>query len=271
MKICDFLINKKYEGLSNEKYQSLQKSRAFYCFFVKKDYKLAVSLIKKVNVPTEEIILLFTNLYPKYAIDQMIERFKIDVDNIPYLKDQIDIQNPNLQSMIHGRRKRTFSYVGGHINRLRVLKSNKNEECTCSSAGNKWKDKINALQVFLLYFLDKKKELSQKIKELKHPKRISTSTLLKNADNKLLVMRKTSSEVRVRTMSGISTSLRNINSTRMVISEASEEDDNSIKDGKRESKCDLNILEDRDDLLTIQEISHQDERTVSMLMLLNMM
>lgn len=112
MKIWEFLMNKNYEGLSSQEYHNFQKGRAFYCFFTKKDYKLSISLLKKVNVPTEEVILLFTDLYPKYAIDQMIERFGINIKNIPYLKDQIDIYNPVINSMIYeNKRKRTLSYV----------------------------------------------------------------------------------------------------------------------------------------------------------------
>lgn len=74
--------------------------------------------MKKVNVPTAEVILLFTDLYPKSVIDQMIERFKIDVDSIPYLKNQIDINNPTLHSIIHRNRKRTYSVSGKYSQRL---------------------------------------------------------------------------------------------------------------------------------------------------------
>lgn len=120
MKICDFLMNKNYEGLSQQEYQNFQKGRAFYWFFVKKDYKLSISLLKKVKVPPEEVILLFTDLYPKYAIDQMIERFEIKIKNIPYLKDQIDVYSPVINSLVYdNKRKRTLSYV----NKTTVSKS----------------------------------------------------------------------------------------------------------------------------------------------------
>lgn len=87
---------------------------------MKKDYKLSISLLKKVKVPPEEVILLFTDLYPKYAIDQMIERFEIKIKNIPYLKDQIDVYSPVINSLVYdNKRKRTLSYV----NKTTVSKS----------------------------------------------------------------------------------------------------------------------------------------------------
>jgi hypothetical protein len=106
------LTNKNYERLSQDEYQNFQKGRAFYCFFVKKDYKLSISLLKKVNVPPEEVILLFADLYPKVAIDQMIERFGINIKEIPYLNDQLSIYSPVMQSLkIDNSRKRTVSFV----------------------------------------------------------------------------------------------------------------------------------------------------------------
>lgn len=112
MKICDFLINKNYERLSQDEYQNFQKGRTFYCFFVKKDYKLCISLLKKVNVPPEEVILLFADLYPKVAIDQMIERFDINIKEIPYLNDQQSVYSPVVHSLkIDHSRKRTVSFV----------------------------------------------------------------------------------------------------------------------------------------------------------------
>ena len=112
MKIWDYLMNKNYEGLNPQEYQNFQKGRAFYLFFVKKDYKQSISLLKKVNVPIEEVILLFTELYPRYAIDQIIERFDIKIKNIPYLKDHVDLFNPVINSLIfESKSKRSVSLV----------------------------------------------------------------------------------------------------------------------------------------------------------------
>ena len=46
MKICEFFMNKNYEQLNNQEYLEFQKGRAFYCFYAKKDFKLALSLLK---------------------------------------------------------------------------------------------------------------------------------------------------------------------------------------------------------------------------------
>lgn len=105
-------MNKNYERLNQQEYHNFQKGRAFYCFFTKKDYKLSISLLKKVTVPPEEVILLFTCLYPKYAIEQMIERFKINIKDIPYLNDKQAIYNPVMNSLaINTGRKRTASVM----------------------------------------------------------------------------------------------------------------------------------------------------------------
>ena len=166
MKICDYLMNKNYEGLNAQEYQNFQKGRAFYSFFIKKDYKQSISLFRKVDVPIEEVILLFTELYPRYAIDQIIERFNIKIKNIPYLKDHVDIYNPAISSLIfESKRKRTVSLVSKSPMKyskficlyfLEMIKGSRDEKCICTSGKIKFTDKIHALQAFLLYFIDKK-------------------------------------------------------------------------------------------------------------------
>lgn len=106
-------MNENYDRLKPEEYREFQKGRAFYCFYVKKNYKLSLSLFKQVKVPTEEIILLFTELYHKPAIDQMIDKFGIQIHNIPYLKNKLAVYSPMIESLkISHRRKRTISHVG---------------------------------------------------------------------------------------------------------------------------------------------------------------
>lgn len=161
MKICEFLINKNYENLEEKERDNFQKSRAFYCFFVKRDYKLSISLLKKVKAPTEEVILLFTDLFPRYAIDQMIERFEIKIKNIPYLKDQLVIYSPAMHSLcLTTGRKRTLSHVERSAKNIRykpqkpLLIAERDEKCICTTGKLKGKNKVTALQTFLLYFLE---------------------------------------------------------------------------------------------------------------------
>lgn len=159
-------MNKNYERLNEKEYQEFQKGRAFYCFFVKKDYKLSISLLKKIKVPPEEVILLFTELYHKHAIDQMIDKFEIKVENIPYLENQLAMYGPMIESLnLEQKRKRTINNIRNRI----MNKSNPDEKCLWASGTLKGRDKVNALQTFLLYFLDCRKELAQKLKDIKKP------------------------------------------------------------------------------------------------------
>lgn len=51
-----------------------------------------------------------------------------------------------------------------------MIKGSRDEKCICTSGKIKFADKIHALQAFLLYFIDKKRELTTKLAELKSQK-----------------------------------------------------------------------------------------------------
>ena len=79
-------------------------------------------------MPTEEIILLFTELYHKPAIDQLIDKFNIEVNNIPYLKNKLVIYSPMIQSLKleQGRKRNVSHHHFNHRSKNSKWRSHKN-------------------------------------------------------------------------------------------------------------------------------------------------
>ena len=151
---------------------------------------------------------------------------------------------------------------------------------------NNWKDKTSALQAFLLYFLERRKQLSAKISNINEPwfgnadlktRKVYSQKYryLPYSSNTMYSHKKTASKTEVRgrlTSDNISKFSSQQNT--FTINEISEEDEKSIHFYRRESKCDLSmentqkldLINDNDEYLN----DYTSQKSLSNLMFLNM-
>ncbi|CAI2373412.1 unnamed protein product [Moneuplotes crassus] len=276
MKICEFLMSENYERLRAAEFNDFQKGRAFYCFYVKKNYKLSLRLFRQVKVPTQEIILLFTELYHKPAIDQMIDKFGIEVNNIPYLKNKLAVYSPMIESLkISHKRKRTISHVGFQNKSKMIVKRNYNDKCLCASGTLIGEEKVKALQVFIIYFIECKEELSRKLKNIKKTASLieipALTLALKKSESqvntkgrsfrKSVLYKRTESIGPEKTTSGFLSNMLENDSN-------NEEMNFSILNANRQSKCDISCIEPK---TTLVDMEMDNDTNFSLLLFLSMM
>ena len=98
---CDMILESGFDGISMSDYTSLQWERGLYFFKTKKNYKAARKVFTKWHLPTEQLVILFSEIYPNKYVDDMMTIFKMnkaDVKGIgnflPQTKSEFD-QTPH--------------------------------------------------------------------------------------------------------------------------------------------------------------------------------
>lgn len=143
LKICEFLMEQQgggnsssqsaVGGLSKEQYIRLQKEKGFYNFVVKRRYTIAKDIFREYKVPLSHVIMLFAELYPDSFIKKMVNMFDVKVKEIPYHE---------------------LLVLGGRGNEAQYVKKPVDS------------DKRAAMREFLTFFLQKRDEIIEKIKDL---------------------------------------------------------------------------------------------------------
>jgi len=129
---CDTFIHRKYKkSVTVEEYMEIQRERGCHLFVIEKNYKKAKKIFSKYEAPPEEIILLFAELLQKSDIEKLIKLFNIDAKN--------PINN----------------YLNFYSSEELIFPSTKISELS------------KQLKVFLLFFLEKRKQLTLKITKLR--------------------------------------------------------------------------------------------------------
>ena len=88
VKMCEYLLSKHFQKMNEREYRELQRERGFYSFIIKGQYNQAKSLFRRFQVRTEEVVLLFAQMFPTQYINSMIDRLNIDVKQIPYFNER---------------------------------------------------------------------------------------------------------------------------------------------------------------------------------------
>jgi len=84
LKICDFLLDINYEWLTKEYYEKLQREKGFYNFIIKRRYQVAREIFQEYKVPLQQVVILFSELFPLIYLERLKELFEIDLKEIPY-------------------------------------------------------------------------------------------------------------------------------------------------------------------------------------------
>lgn len=133
------------------------------------------------------------------------------------------------------------------------------------------------MQAFLLYFLDCKKELSVKLKEIKRPQGVvpplSVTSVKRVESQPIGANRFKSSRIKKRKMISQSSSMERMLKPYLMNSadEATKELEGVHPTGKRLSKCDINFNEAYTSLIDEGDYDPNNENDVSLLLLLTMM
>ena len=72
------ILEKGFEGISMSDYTSLQWERGMHFFKSKRNFKAARKVFKQWSLPTEQLILLFSEIYPNKYVDDMMVLFKMN-------------------------------------------------------------------------------------------------------------------------------------------------------------------------------------------------
>ncbi len=132
LNICDVFTRRKYRrAVTAEEYVSVQRERGYHLFLVDKNYKKAKRIFEKYETPAQEVILLFAELLHKDSVERLMEMFHVDP-------------------------KATPSYCSMYSS----------EDASIVSAG-RMKELAKQLKVFLLFFLEKRKQIIGQIQETK--------------------------------------------------------------------------------------------------------
>ena len=79
---CDMLLENGFDQISLSEYTSLQWERGIFFFKQKKNYKASRKIFTKWHLPTEQLVLLFSEVYPNKYVDDMMNIFKINKQDV---------------------------------------------------------------------------------------------------------------------------------------------------------------------------------------------
>eukprot|EP00826_Nyctotherus_ovalis_P040201 TRINITY_DN3931_c0_g1_i16.p1 TRINITY_DN3931_c0_g1~~TRINITY_DN3931_c0_g1_i16.p1 ORF type:complete len:835 (-),score=239.29 TRINITY_DN3931_c0_g1_i16:148-2652(-) len=126
LNICDAFIRRKYKkAVTENEYIGIQRERGYHLFVVDKNYKKAKKVFEKYGTPPEEVILLFAELLHKADVEKLVKLFSIGANSSVY-------------------HYCTYSVEDGTV------------------PANRMKELVSQLKIFLLFFMDKRKELAEK-------------------------------------------------------------------------------------------------------------
>ena len=75
---CDMLLENGFDQISMSEYTSLQWERGIFFFKHKRNFKASQKIFTKWHLPTEQLVLLFSEVYPNKYVDDMMKIFKIN-------------------------------------------------------------------------------------------------------------------------------------------------------------------------------------------------
>eukprot|EP00347_Sterkiella_histriomuscorum_P020588 403337236 len=164
LKFYELLLDNNFDGMTKEQYDKLQREKGFYNFIVKRRYYIAKDIFKEYKVPQQQVILLFSEIYPTIFIQKLIEMFDINVKEIPYF----DLQKQKELSIFDYHYKGT---QGSFASRLGQMANHQNfgisnQENNMYLKNDIDSEKLTAMREFLHYFIKKRNELIKKIEKL---------------------------------------------------------------------------------------------------------
>ena len=78
LKFVDFLQDYHLRGgLSQELYYKVLKQKAFYNFIVRKRYYVSRDIVQRLLIPLPQVLVLFSFIYPKAYLAELMDRFQI--------------------------------------------------------------------------------------------------------------------------------------------------------------------------------------------------
>ena len=127
LNVCDVFIRRKYKkSVTKSEYEMIQRERGYHLFVVDKNYKKAKKIFNKYSAPLQEVILLFAELLHKSDAEKLVKLFNIGSNSSVYHYCTYSVEDAIVP-----------------VNRMKEL--------------------ISQLKIFLLFFMDKRKELEENI------------------------------------------------------------------------------------------------------------
>lgn len=154
-----------------------------------------------------------------------------------------------------------------------MIKGSRDERCICTSGRTRWKDKISALQAFLLYFLDCKKELSSKLKEIRRPAQVPPVSAIVPKKKDTMPFSKIQDEfktLRKKRLTSQSSSVERVLSSNLIHLKPEDKDNHDL-DKKSMGRFNIDFGDTYQSLIARDDFDLDNEKNVSLLLLLNMM